>query len=154
MRRIEGYPLWVGTARDARDIRAMLDAGIEAVVDLAMEEPPAVLTRELVYLRFPLIDGPDNPPWLLRTAVSTVVELIQAGVPVLVACGAGMSRSPALAATVIAVVETRPLAAVLATVPKPVDVSPGLLRELIGCLESLASGGCEPPELTGTTPAR
>jgi hypothetical protein len=57
-----------------------------------------------------------------------------------------MSRSPALAATVIAVVETRPLAAVLATVPKPVDVSPGLLRELIGCLESLASGGCEPPE--------
>ena len=40
MRRIEGYPLWVGTARDARDIGGVLDAGIEAVVDLALPCEP------------------------------------------------------------------------------------------------------------------
>ena len=36
MRRIDGFALWVGTARDARDIKGVLDAGLEAVVDLAL----------------------------------------------------------------------------------------------------------------------
>ena len=36
MRRIEGFPLWIGTARDARDIKGVLNAGIEAIVDLAI----------------------------------------------------------------------------------------------------------------------
>jgi hypothetical protein len=40
MRQVGNYPLWVGTARDARDIKGVLDAGIEAVVDLAVEEAP------------------------------------------------------------------------------------------------------------------
>ena len=94
MRQVGEYPLWIGTARDARDIRAVLDADIEAVVDLAMEEPPVALTRELVYLRFPLLDGEGNPVWLLRSAVVAVSQLIAARVPTLVACSAGMSRSP------------------------------------------------------------
>jgi hypothetical protein len=141
MRRIEGYPLWIGNARDARDIKAVLDAGIEAIIDLAMEEPPIHLTRELVYLRFPLIDGPGNPPWLVRLAVNALAELVRAGVPVLVACGAGMSRTPAVAAAAIAVLESRPLAAVLATMPKPVDVSPGLLRELVESLKPRSGDG-------------
>jgi len=98
MRRIDGYPLWVGNARDARDMKRVLDAGIEAVVDLAMLQPPAVPIRELVYLRFPLVDGEGNPPWLLSVAVRTVGELLRYGVPTLVACDAGMSRSLAVAA--------------------------------------------------------
>jgi hypothetical protein len=48
MRRVADLPLWIGTAWDARDIRGVLDAGIEAVVDLAAEEPPAQPTRDLV----------------------------------------------------------------------------------------------------------
>lgn len=72
MRRIDGFPLWIGTARDARDIKGVLDAGIEAIVDLAIMNEPVTPTRELVYLRFPLIDGEGNPPWLLCAAVQGV----------------------------------------------------------------------------------
>jgi len=40
----------------------------EPVVDLALDEPPAVVRRDLVACRFPPIDGEGNPPWLLRAA--------------------------------------------------------------------------------------
>lgn len=133
MRRVGEYPLWVGTARDARDLRAVLDAGIEAVVDLATEEPPVQPTRELACLRLPLVDGSGNPPWLLRLAVDAVAGLVRAKVPTLVACGAGMSRSPCVAAAAVAAVEGRPLAGVLAGLPKPADVSPALLKDVLGC---------------------
>src|SRR5687767_13688539 len=98
MRRVGEYSLWIGNARDARDIRGILDAGIEAIVDLAVDEPPVQPTRELIYLRFPLVDGSGNPPWLLATAVVGVENLVRVGVPTLVACGGGMSRSLAIAA--------------------------------------------------------
>jgi hypothetical protein len=98
MRRIDGYPLWIGTARDARAIKEVLDAGIEAVVDLAMMCEPVKPTRALVYLRFPLVDGGGNPPWLICATVHGVAGLVQLGVPTLVACDGGMSRSVAIAA--------------------------------------------------------
>jgi hypothetical protein len=101
MRRIDGYPLWIGTARDARAIQEVLDAGIEAVVDLAVMCEPVKPTRELVYLRFPLVDGGGNPPWLICAAVHAVEGLVRLGVPTLVACDGGMSRSVVVAATVM-----------------------------------------------------
>jgi hypothetical protein len=55
-----------------------------------------------VYLRFPLLDGAGNPPWLLRLAVEAVVSLLRAGVPALVFCSAGMSRTPAIAEGAVA----------------------------------------------------
>jgi protein-tyrosine phosphatase len=102
LRRVCDQPLWIGTARDARDMLAIHEAGIEAVVDLAMDEPPVQPTRELVYLRFPIVDNDGNALWVLRGAVSAVVELLAARVPTLVACSAGASRSPAVAAIAIA----------------------------------------------------
>lgn len=102
MGRLADLPFWIGTARDARDIRGVLDAGIGAVVDLAMDEPPVQPTRELVYLRFPLVDGEGNPMWVLRAAVDAVVGLLRNAVPTLVACSAGASRSPAVSAVAIA----------------------------------------------------
>ena len=133
MRRIDGYPLWIGTARDARDIKGVLDAGIEAVVDLAMEEPPVRPTRELIYLRFPLIDGDGNRPRMLRTLMKAVGELVGSGVPTLIACGAGMSRSPAVAAMTLARSTGLDPAEALSRlrVCGPCDVSPGLWRELV-----------------------
>jgi hypothetical protein len=101
MRQVEGYPLWVGNARDARDIKGVFDAGIEAVVDLAMLCEPVVPPRELVYLRFPLVDGGDNPPWQICAAIRTVAELVKLGVPTLVACDAGLSRSVVIAAAAL-----------------------------------------------------
>lgn len=130
MRRVAELPLWIGTARDARDIRGVLDLGIEAVIDLAMDEPPVPTTRQLVYLRFPLVDGEGNPAWLLRLAVDAVAGLLMAGVPTLVACSAGASRSPVIAAVAIAKWEgIRPEEAL--TRIGHGDVSPALWREVM-----------------------
>jgi hypothetical protein len=102
MRRVDDYwPLWVGNARDARDIRAVLDAGFRAVVDLAVDEPPLTVTRELLYLRFPLVDGEGNPLWLLSMAVRAVEDLLWHEIPTLVACSGGMSRALVIAAASI-----------------------------------------------------
>lgn len=89
--------LWTGNARAARDGHAISAAGIEAVVDLAYEEEPAVLPRSLTYCRLPLIDGDGNESWALKLALQTVVALIDSEIPTLVACSAGMSRSPSIA---------------------------------------------------------
>lgn len=95
--------LWTGNARCARDLTALAGAGIEAVVDVAGEEEPAVLARSVIYSRVPLIDGADNETWALKLAIQTVSELIQSRVPTLVACSAGMSRSPSIAVAALAV---------------------------------------------------
>ena len=101
MRRIDECSLWIGTARDARDIAGVLAAGIEVVVDLAKLCEPVRPTRELVYLRFPLVDGADNPPWLLCASVHAVEGLVRLDVPALVACDGGMSRSLVIAAAAL-----------------------------------------------------
>lgn len=132
MRRIAGGPLWLGNARDARDLRVVLDAGIEAIVDLAMEETPVSPTRELVYFRVPLVDGEGNSPTMLILATDAVGVLLYEGTPTLVACSAGMSRSPAVVAVALARQEYRPPLDVLAELSRlgPIDVSPGLWQDL------------------------
>jgi protein-tyrosine phosphatase len=132
MRRVGDFPLWIGTARDARDLRAVLNAGIEAIVDLAVEEPPIAVTRELVYLRLPLLDGDGNTRQRLRMAMWAIEELVGDQVPTLVACSAGMSRSPALVAVVVAQFKGIPAEDVLRDLRMsgPVDVSPGLWQSL------------------------
>jgi protein-tyrosine phosphatase len=104
LRQITGFQIWIGHVGDIRNSSAVLDAGILAVVDLALNEVPATLPRELVYCRFPLVDGTGNPRWLLRAAVQTVASLVRAGTPTLVCCSAGMSRSPAIVGAAIAVI--------------------------------------------------
>ncbi len=94
--------LWLGHARDARDLSALHERGIRAVIDLAAEEPPAQLSRDLVYLRFPLLDGDGNPGWLFQLAVESTARLIEHRVPTLLACSGGMSRSPAVVAAALA----------------------------------------------------
>ena len=132
MRPVLGYLLWIGTARDARDVRRVLDAGIEAVVDLAVEEPPAALTRELAYLRLPLTDGGGTPPWLLTAAGTALAALVRQRVPTLVGCGAGLSRSPAVVALALSIVTGRPVAELLAEIQAGVasDVHPALWTDV------------------------
>lgn len=130
MRQVGDHPLWIGTARDARDMRAVVNAGIEAIVDLAAEELPVQPTRDLVYLRFPLLDGDGNDPVRLRVMLDGVIALVRGRVPTLVACGMGMSRSLAVAAVAFATAHGWSLADVLKLTPGPGDVSPPLLWEL------------------------
>jgi protein-tyrosine phosphatase len=132
VRRVEDYSLWVGHAGDVADPRALVAQGIRAVIDLALNESPVALPRELVSCRFPLVDGPGNPPWVLRAAVETVAALLRAGTPTLVCCSAGMSRSPCIAAAAIARVRGCSTAEGLMLVLRsgPADVSPGLWAEI------------------------
>jgi protein-tyrosine phosphatase len=108
MRNVAAYSLWLGHVGDARDLRGVLNAGIAALVDLAINEPPATVTRELVYCRFPLVDGSGNATWLLRAAVETTAGLLGSQTPTLVYCASGMSRSLAIAAAAIARLQNRP----------------------------------------------
>ncbi|MDY3560667.1 hypothetical protein R5W23_001913 [Gemmata sp. JC673] len=128
MRQVKGRALWLGNAGDLRDARAVTAAGVAAVVELADSEQLAVLPRELVRCRFPLSDGGDNPAWLLRLAAESVAAFVRAGVPVLVCCSAGLSRSVCAAAAGVALAEGWPLPEALASVAGagPADVSPGL----------------------------
>lgn len=107
MREVLSGRLWIGHANDARSPRCLLEAGVRAVVDVAIEEPPASLPREMTYVRFPLVDGEGNDSVVLRLAVSTVVGLLDGEVPTLVACSAGLSRSPTLASFALAGHERR-----------------------------------------------
>lgn len=124
--------LWIGNAMEVRGLPGVLEAEIGALVDLALEERPPMLTRDLVYCRFPLIDGGGNPPSLLGAAVEAVVLLLEKKIPTLVYCGAGMSRSPAIVAAALAASRGASLDGALAEVVagRPHDVSPALWDEV------------------------
>lgn len=132
MRQIAPHLLWIGHAGDGRDFKAILDADIKAVVQLAVEEPPLQLPRELLYARFPLVDGPGNDPKMLYLATLTIVNLLEKGIPTLVCCGAGMSRSPAVAAAALSMVFQDTPDSCLKEVAEhhPADVAPGFWAEL------------------------
>ncbi|MFO0892571.1 MAG: protein tyrosine phosphatase [Isosphaeraceae bacterium] len=136
MRRVPGYAIWLGHAGDARDSAALGAAAIAAVVDLALEEPPGAGTREQIYCRFPLLDGPGNPAWLLKAAVETTACLIRSGAPTLVACGAGQSRAPCIAAHALGRIRGESPAAILIELAEAglADVSPGLWAESVAAL--------------------
>ncbi len=132
MRQVLPYALWLGHAGDGRDFRAMLDVGIKAVVQLAAEEPLPQLPRDLVFCHFPLMDGPANDATLLYLATTTVANLLEKRLPVLVYCGGGMSRSPAIAAAALAMVYQEDPDACLKKVAEhhPADVAPGLWHDI------------------------
>lgn len=141
MRQVPDYPLWLGHVGDARDLKSVLAAGILALVDLAINESPVDVTHELVYCRFPLLDGGENPPWLLSTAIQTVASLLQASTPTLIFCSAGMSRSPIIAAAAITQVRGISLheALLVVTRDRPADISPALLADVQAILGQAGS---------------
>jgi protein-tyrosine phosphatase len=132
MRQISAHLLWLGNAGDERDCKRVLDTGIQAVVQLDAEEPVIELSRDLVYCRFPLVDGPGNDKKVLQLAITTVANLLEKKVPTLVVCGAGLSRSPVIAAAAIALVFQQPADDCLKEVAEhfPADVAPALWDEV------------------------
>jgi protein-tyrosine phosphatase len=139
MRQIQPHRLWVGHAGDSRDFRALFGAGIEAVVQLAVDEPTVATPRELVSCRFPLLDGIGNRAELLSMAIRTVAALIRLGIPTLVSCGSGLSRSPTIAAAALSLATGQPPDDCLRLVAegRPSDVTPGLWNEVKEVLASL-----------------
>lgn len=149
MRQITPFLVWVGHAGDGRAFRQLFDLGIRAVVQVAVEEPAIQPPRELIYLRFPLMDGTGNDPELLDLTLCSVARLIQKGIPCLLCCGAGMSRSPAIVAAALAVNQAADFDECLKSVGAcgPTDVSPGFAAEMRHAIararvaDSGASGG-------------
>jgi protein-tyrosine phosphatase len=120
--------LWIGNAGDGRDPARMLQAGVAAVVNLAAEEPSPALPRDMIYCRFPIDDGAQEDEGVLKLAVQTVAELLEKQIPMLVYCGEGMSRAPAVAAAALSIVQggspEEKLKEIAAS--RPHDVSPQL----------------------------
>ncbi|HVS38772.1 MAG TPA: hypothetical protein VMS17_24665 [Gemmataceae bacterium] len=132
MNQIRPHFLWLGHVGEGDAFRRLFDAGVEAVVQLAAEEPPLALPRELILCRFPLIDGIGNRPALLTLAIETTAALVRNRVPTLLCCGAGMSRSPAIAAAALSVAYGGPPEEWLKSVAEhhASDVSPGFWDEV------------------------
>jgi protein-tyrosine phosphatase len=130
---VHPHSLWLGNAGDCLNPRAVIEAGVQAVVQLASEEPPQVFPREMIQLRFPLHDGTGNSSELLRLVVFSMECLLRAAIPTLLCCSAGMSRSPAIAACAIAKLTDQSPDAILRELQtlKPIDVSPGLWLQLL-----------------------
>jgi hypothetical protein len=139
MNRIEPHRLWVGHAGDERDFRALFDAGIKAIVELAVEEPPSQTPREVIACRFPLVDATGNDTEILELALRTMAALLKAQVPTLICCGGGISRSPAVAAAAMSLAFGEPPEVCLKRVVAHhrSDVSPGLWNEVMALLPSL-----------------
>jgi protein-tyrosine phosphatase len=132
MNQITHYRLWAGNAADGRDVQGIFARDIRAVVQLAIDEAPLQLPREIACLRIPLVDGDGNDAALLHLAIQTVAALLEAEIPTLVCCGGGMSRSPAIIAAAISRVEKADLHICLEAVTKshPSDVSTALWEEV------------------------
>ncbi len=141
MRELIPERLWIGNAGEACDPRRVLDAGVAALVNLAAEELPPKLPRDILYCHFPLVDGPGNLPATLKISVEILVSLLREDVPTLVYCGAGMSRSVAIAAAAMARWRGNALEETLKAVSDaiPHDVSPAFWRELKSTLEQAVS---------------
>ena len=128
MKQVKPYSVWIGHAGDCRAFTALHDLEIRAIIQLAIEEAPICPPREFLYFRLPVYDGADNDPEVLRLAVNSVSTLVAKQIPTLVACGAGMSRSPAIVAAAIALHEHTSFTEVLMRTAKlmPTDISPAL----------------------------
>ena len=105
MREILPNQVWIGNAGDGRDAERLLQAGVVAVINLAAEERSPVLPRSMIYCHFPLTDGAPDDLRLLDVAIQTVVSLLKKRIPTLLYCGAGMSRSPAIVAAALSIVQ-------------------------------------------------
>ncbi|MGD9644062.1 MAG: cupin domain-containing protein [Pirellulales bacterium] len=132
MRPVISDLLWIGNARDLSDVKTALALGVRAIVDVAANEAPVVYPRDITYCRLPLVDGGENDEAILRLAVSTTAKLIKSGVPTLVACSAGMSRSLAVTAAALAIAERQSPDAVLARIAAagPHDLSGPLWMDI------------------------
>jgi protein-tyrosine phosphatase len=137
MNQITPYSLWIGNDADLRALRTLFDHEIRAVVQLAVEETSTAVPHELILCRFPLLDGAGNDPELLLLAVKTVATLIDHGVPTLVSCGHGMSRSPAIAAAALSLVRQESPQDCLNLVNQcqAIDVSPGFWTEVVAIVQ-------------------
>lgn len=123
--------LWLGNAADLRDVRGALAEGIQAIIDLAIEEPCPKLPRVFNYSRFSITDDGENNPVVICAAVCLATAYARSQYPVAICCNAGLSRSPTLAAVALAATTETPAKEWLQQISamKPTDVNPSLWNQ-------------------------
>ena len=128
MREVIAGKMWLGNFLDLHNLTKIHEAGIQAIVDLARDEKPAQPSRELIYIRTPIVDGSGNSAQRLALAIQSTATLISQGTPTIIACSAGMSRSPAILAAALALHYGKSPDSVLdgLIVDNPCDLSPTL----------------------------
>jgi hypothetical protein len=100
MQRIRPW-LFVSNYRDTLRSDLLAAAGVGALLHLAADvTPPGVVTRYL-----PIDDGEPLDPEVLQTGVQFIREQHAVGRVVVVACGAGISRSTTVALAALQAVE-------------------------------------------------
>lgn len=89
--------LYIGKYRDTQNLSLLETYHIGAMLQLAERvEQPGIISCYL-----PVEDGQPLPVDMLRRGIDFVLEMHQQRHPVLIACGAGISRSAALTTAVI-----------------------------------------------------
>ncbi|MFB6102795.1 MAG: dual specificity protein phosphatase family protein [Haloplanus sp.] len=96
--------LFVGTLADAGNGSLLRDHGVTTIVSLTHRDPDGGFPAETTVVDVPMLDGPQNDLAAFARAVAAVRSRLDDGA-VLVHCSAGASRSPAVAATAIALRE-------------------------------------------------
>jgi len=94
--------LFVGTAEDAGAGALLCEQGVETIVSVTHSGPDGGFPAGVTVERVPMMDGPRNEQQRFDRAVTHVLSCLEAGTCVLVHCSAGASRSPAVAATALA----------------------------------------------------
>ncbi len=107
---VGSYPL------DAADVHTLVRLGVQRILNLAQDgEYPkgqrevvasALAETEIEEVRIALEDHGGLPPEAIEDAVQTVAGWLDAGERVYVHCRAGWQRSPAIAAGVVAVLDS------------------------------------------------
>ena len=141
MHEIQTNLLWIGHAFDIHEPRLIFDAGITAVIDIAYEEPPAQIPRQLTYCRFPLNDGGGNDPQILLQTLLTTTDFLRSNTRTIIACSAGLSRSPTVAAFALAYhLDKKPddvIAGIAET--KSLELKPELWADMLTAFSKLKS---------------
>lgn len=138
--------LFVGTATDAGDESRHSDHGITVVVSLTHSGPDGDVPAIVRHVSVPMKDGPRNSRDQFATAVREVCEALNAGETVLVHCSAGASRSPAVAATALALERDVSLRAAFEQVNDrraAVEPHDAMIQQAVGVYRQQTDGGTE-----------
>ena len=112
--------LYVGPVKDAENYDKLKAAGIEAVLTLAwpIQHPDDIAVKR-VYFE----DGEPIPDEVFYEALSFVRQQRRLGRKILIACSAGISRSPTIAIAVLHELEGYPLVEAFRTVLAKVHIA-------------------------------
>jgi len=124
--------LFVGTVDDAGATEKLRKRGITTIVSVIRGEPTDGYPADVTVVNVPMIDGPQNDLEQFQRAVKHVLSVFANDGSVLVHCSAGASRSPAVAATALALAAEIGLEAAFGQVStrrKAVDPHDALVRQ-------------------------